>query len=238
MRLSSKLWDLPAWIFWIQGVCFLLFMDFLPWIMGSSWNEYRWWAHLRGSGRHLCRTKSARNISNLGSEVSQNRDFAKGVAGTVSLPTFSVFLPFFPFLPWFFQFSSFFPFLSVSFRFFRFLSVSFRFFPSLSVSFRFFPFLSVSFVSFSGEKKGRYRSQDPFCKTPIKNKVRYFPFGCFFCPECAKLCWRANLPGINCPGGAGAGASGRRSQASHGAGWDRQRHPRHGGWRGGSARLP
>ena len=29
-----------------KGIFFLLFMGFLPWMMGSSWNEYRRWAHL------------------------------------------------------------------------------------------------------------------------------------------------------------------------------------------------
>ena len=104
------------------------------------------------------------------------RGFAKGVAGTVSLPIFSVFFRFLPFssifsvfslfsfrfLPFFsvffrlFRFFPFFPFFSVSFRFFPFLSVFFRFccffgfgfFPFFSVFFRFLPFFSVSFRFF------------------------------------------------------------------------------------------
>ena len=64
-----------------------------------------------------------------------SRGFAKGVAGTVSLPFFFVF---FPFSSVFFRFFLvFFPFSSV---FSLFFSVFFRFLPFFSVFFRFFPF--------------------------------------------------------------------------------------------------
>ena len=70
------------------------------------------------------------------------RGFEKGVAGTVSLPIFSVFFRFLPF-------------------FFRFFLV---FFPFSSVFFRFLPFVPFHFQK---KKTGRHRSQDPFCETPI-----------------------------------------------------------------------
>ena len=76
----------------------------------------------------------------------KNRNFAKGVAGTVSLPISSVFFCFLPCFLFFF---------SVFFLF----SVFFRFFFS---------------VSFSEKKKtGRHRSRDPFCETPKKAKETY-----------------------------------------------------------------
>ena len=124
----------------------------------------------------------------------ENRGFAKGVAGTVSLPIFSVLSAFFRFFSVFslfsfrffrlFRFFPFFPF----FRFFLFLPVFFFFpfllffgVPILSVFFfRFLPFLlffsvfpfSSFFFSFHFQKKkktGRHRSRDPFkiCETPI-----------------------------------------------------------------------
>ena len=125
-----------------------------------------------------------------------NRGFAKGVAGTVSLPKFSAF---FRFLPFFFQFSLFsFPFSSVFFRFlpfvprffpfsspfpfllffsgsdfsvfFPFFSFFFRFFPFLSVFFRFFPFSSFFPFHFQKKKTGRYRSRDPFCEALIQSR--------------------------------------------------------------------
>ena len=96
-----------------------------------------------------------------------HRGFAKGVAGTVSLPIFSVF--FFRFLPFSsvfsvfplfsFCFLPFFPFSSVSFRFFPFF---FRFFPFF---FRFFPFFSFLL----------------FFRVPIFSVFfRFFPFFPFF----------------------------------------------------------
>ena len=85
----------------------------------------------------------------------QNRGFAKGVAGTVSLPIFQFFFCFLPFLPFFLCFLSvFFPFLPFvsffsSFSFNCFLSVLFRFFLPFFSSvffFRFFlPFFSSVF---------------------------------------------------------------------------------------------
>ena len=87
-----------------------------------------------------------------------NRDFAKGVARTVSLPISSVFFHFFPF----------------SSVFFRFLPFSSWMFFSGSDFFRFLPFSSVSFFRFLSvalsEKAGRHRSRDPFCETPKRGK--------------------------------------------------------------------
>ena len=85
--------------------------------------------------------------------------FEKGVAGTVSLPIFSVFFRFLPFSSVFFPF---FPcFLSVfslfSFRFLPFFSVSFRFFRVLAVFFRFFRFIFR-------KKRGDTVRETPFAK--------------------------------------------------------------------------
>ena len=97
------------------------------------------------------------DLTELAAELSEfSQGFAKGVAGTVSLPIFSVFF-LFPFSSVLFLFFTFLPcFLSVFFLFFLFLpfvpflSVFFPF-PSvfLPFSFRFFPFLSVLFCLFS-----------------------------------------------------------------------------------------
>ena len=102
---------------------------------------------------------------------------------------FSVFFRFLPFFSVFFLvFFPFFPFSSVSFRFFPFFSVFsvfavfsgsvffffrfFRFFPLLAVCCRFLPFFSVFFrffpFHFQKKKKGRHRSRDPSCETPIR----------------------------------------------------------------------
>ena len=94
------------------------------------------------------------------------RGFAKGVAGTVSLPIFPFFFRFLPFTSVFFRFFPvFFPFSSVFFRFLPFVSFLSIFFPFLSVfsvSFRFFPFLQ-------------------FFRVPIFSVfLRFFPFSSFF----------------------------------------------------------
>ena len=84
------------------------------------------------------------------------RDFAQGVAGTVSLPIFSVFF-FFRFLPFFsvstFLFACFFrvPIFSFLFLFFRFLPFSSVFF---------------SFLLFHFQKNGETPFARPFCETP------------------------------------------------------------------------
>ena len=82
--------------------------------------------------------------------LSYLRDFAKGVAGTVSLPTFSVcsrFLPvFFLFSPFFSSFSPFFFSFFPRFSWFFFLV----FFP-FSFRFFFFAFSSVSLPEEYGE---------------------------------------------------------------------------------------
>ena len=79
---------------------------------------------------------------------------------------------FFRFLP----FSSFFSVFSLfSFRFFRsllFVPFSFCFFPFSSVCFR--------FIFEKKKKKGRHRSRDPFCETPIRMNFQEFPGSAFF----------------------------------------------------------
>ena len=77
---------------------------------------------------------------------SEDRDFAKGVAGTVSLPMFSVFFRFLPFL-------------SAFFRFFRFHFCPFWMFFSGSDFFCFHPLFSVSLSEKNGET--------PFAARPL-----------------------------------------------------------------------
>ena len=130
-------------------------------------------ASLESSAPHA---ENARDCPMSAQGPTQFRDFAKGVAGTVSLPIFSVFFRFLPFL-------------SVFFLFFRFHFCPFwmffsgsDFFPFSSVFFHFFLFSSVSL----SEKTGRHRSRDPFCETPtigpIQNQTQveflqfFFPF--------------------------------------------------------------
>ena len=42
---SLYLWDFPLRDLFFKGNCSSYLWDVLPWIMGSSWNEYRRWAH-------------------------------------------------------------------------------------------------------------------------------------------------------------------------------------------------
>ena len=104
-----------------------------------------------------CSCDSPATHSELWNEPRQgcSRGFAKGVAGTVSLPIF--------------------PFFSVFFRF-PFSSVFFCFFP---VSFRFLPFFSVSFQ----KNTGRHRSRDPFWRNPdVATPWSATGGGCSVCP--------------------------------------------------------
>ena len=103
-----------------------------------------------------------------------NRGFAKGVAGTVSLPIFSVFFRFLPFSSVFSLFS------------FRFLPFFPRF---LSVFFRFFPFSSFFSVSLSEKKKN---GETPFARPLLQNpdlrafgvNFREFSIGCSSLGKC------------------------------------------------------
>ena len=90
-----------------------------------------------------------------------NRDFAKGVAGTVLLPMFSSFFSFF--FRFVFPFSSFFS-VAIVFLCLLFLSGS-DFFLFLFSAF-FLPFSSVSFST--KNENGGHRSRDPFCETPTQ----------------------------------------------------------------------
>ena len=93
-----------------------------------------------------------------------SRGFAKGVAGTVSLPIFSVFIRFLPFLLFFRV-----PIFSVFFRFFfRFLPFFFRFFPFFSVFFRFFRFFPFFFRFIFRKKRGDTVRETPFAKPRVR----------------------------------------------------------------------
>ena len=114
---------------------------------------------------------------------SSYRDFAKGVARTVSLPIFSVFFCFVPVLSCFllvsFLFHPFFSVFSVSVsflfvRFFRFFSISFLFFPHLSSFVRFCCFFRLSSVFF------RFFRFFPFSSVFFRSLPFFLPFFFFF----------------------------------------------------------
>ena len=96
-------------------------------------------------------------------------DFAKGVAGTVSLPISSVFFRFFPFSSFFYPFPFLFPLFGC---FFRVLIFSFFF--------RFLPFSSVSF----SEKKG----ETPFARPLLRNPKKSWAWLPKFCRTFGVLC--------------------------------------------------
>ena len=116
---------------------------------------------------------------------------AKGVAGTVSLPIFSVF---FPFSSVFFVFSLFsFRFLFRFLPFFPFLSLFFCFLPFFSVFFRFFPFHFQ-------KKRGDTVRETPFAKPRCKKNTSYLLKVAVFGPDqrtaqnIPKIGWTAKKP--------------------------------------------
>ena len=101
---------------------------------------------------------------------NSSRDFAKGVAGMVSLLIFSVFFRFFRFPPFFFRFPRFFPLSFFPFLLLFLGSDFFRFFPLSSVFFSvFFRFI------FRKKKRGDTVRETPFAKRRSSQNKRIYP---------------------------------------------------------------